>query len=204
MGRKDIKKKGSNEGGNVGGSGISAVVGMGDDETGDCTQVFQDWMERVVGRLSEEDMYGCGKVKESTGKGIKVKTGRQKQSKISNVKDEDGSGCGCGKDEETGGGGCCQSTTASDPYGEDEEGGGGCCSSPPDDEVENDEETYDSTDDSDDETTGSEPSVMDLEDMGSAMHDQKNPVGREWRWKTDDPGMIVDQAVIEHVNMIKE
>jgi len=305
--RKDIKKKGSNEGGNVGGSGISAVVGMGDDESGDCTQVFQDWMERVVGRLSEEDMYGCGKVKGSMAKGIKVKKGRQQQSKIDKVKDEDGGGCGCGKDEETDGGGCCQSTAASDPYAEDEEGGGGCCSSPPDDEfkndhgknkndnddVDNDDETYDSTDDSDDETTGSEPSVMDLEDMGSAMHDQeepssskstkkkeplemitpkqakelrkegyrligthsavklcrwtkhqlrgrggcykhtfygitsyqcmeatpslacankcvfcwrhhKNPVGREWRWKTDDPGMIVDQAVIEHVNMIKE
>ena len=23
----------------------------------------------------------------------------------------------------------------------------------------------------------------------------KNPVGREWRWKTDDPHFIVDQAV---------
>lgn len=32
----------------------------------------------------------------------------------------------------------------------------------------------------------------------------KNPVGREWRWKTDDPHFIVDQAVKEHINMIKE
>ena len=32
----------------------------------------------------------------------------------------------------------------------------------------------------------------------------KNPVGREWRWKTDDPNEIVDQAVKEHINMIKE
>ena len=32
----------------------------------------------------------------------------------------------------------------------------------------------------------------------------KNPVGREWRWKIDDPNEIVDQAVKEHVNMIKE
>jgi tRNA wybutosine-synthesizing protein 1 len=29
-------------------------------------------------------------------------------------------------------------------------------------------------------------------------------VGREWRWKTDDPKMIVEEAVNMHVNMIKE
>ena len=32
----------------------------------------------------------------------------------------------------------------------------------------------------------------------------KNPVGKEWRWKTDDPYTIVDEAVKEHVLMIKE
>lgn len=32
----------------------------------------------------------------------------------------------------------------------------------------------------------------------------KNPVGREWRWKTDDPYFIVDQAVKMHISMIKE
>jgi len=32
----------------------------------------------------------------------------------------------------------------------------------------------------------------------------KNPVGREWRWKTDDPYEIVDKAVKMHVSMIKE
>lgn len=32
----------------------------------------------------------------------------------------------------------------------------------------------------------------------------KNPVGKEWRWKTDDPYYIVDQAVQTHVQMIKE
>jgi len=32
----------------------------------------------------------------------------------------------------------------------------------------------------------------------------KNPVGKEWRWKTDDPYMIVDEAVRTHVQMIKE
>jgi len=32
----------------------------------------------------------------------------------------------------------------------------------------------------------------------------KNPVGREWRWKTDDPNVIVDLAVKEHISMIKE
>jgi tRNA wybutosine-synthesizing protein 1 len=32
----------------------------------------------------------------------------------------------------------------------------------------------------------------------------KNPVGKEWRWKTDDPHYIVDEAVKTHVQMIKE
>jgi tRNA wybutosine-synthesizing protein 1 len=32
----------------------------------------------------------------------------------------------------------------------------------------------------------------------------KNPVGKEWKWKTDDPYYIVDEAVKTHVKMIKE
>ena len=32
----------------------------------------------------------------------------------------------------------------------------------------------------------------------------KNPVGKEWRWKTDDPYFIVDEAVKAHVKLIKE
>ena len=32
----------------------------------------------------------------------------------------------------------------------------------------------------------------------------KNPVGKEWKWKTDDPYYIVDEAVKTHINMIKE
>lgn len=32
----------------------------------------------------------------------------------------------------------------------------------------------------------------------------KNPVAKEWKWKTDDPYYIVDQAVKTHVQMIKE
>ena len=32
----------------------------------------------------------------------------------------------------------------------------------------------------------------------------KNPVGKEWRWKTDDPYFIVDQAIQMHISMIKE
>mmetsp|Transcript_38430 Transcript_38430/g.57592 ORF Transcript_38430/g.57592 Transcript_38430/m.57592 type:complete len:872 (-) Transcript_38430:289-2904(-) len=32
----------------------------------------------------------------------------------------------------------------------------------------------------------------------------KNPVGKEWRWKTDDPHFIVEEAVNKHVSMIKE
>ena len=32
----------------------------------------------------------------------------------------------------------------------------------------------------------------------------KNPVAKEWKWKTDDPHYIVDEAVKTHVQMIKE
>lgn len=32
----------------------------------------------------------------------------------------------------------------------------------------------------------------------------KNPVGKEWKWKTDDPYYIVDQAIKTHIQMIKE
>eukprot|EP00934_Nitzschia_sp_Nitz4_P008502 Nitzschia sp. Nitz4//scaffold21_size171442//111405//112784//NITZ4_002176-RA/size171442-exonerate_protein2genome-gene-0.37-mRNA-1//1//CDS//3329542456//8492//frame0 len=32
----------------------------------------------------------------------------------------------------------------------------------------------------------------------------KNPVGKEWKWKTDDPHYIVEEAVNTHVKMIKE
>lgn len=32
----------------------------------------------------------------------------------------------------------------------------------------------------------------------------KNPVGTSWRWKTDDPGMIVEEAVGEHVKMVNQ
>jgi tRNA wybutosine-synthesizing protein 1 len=32
----------------------------------------------------------------------------------------------------------------------------------------------------------------------------KNPVAKEWKWKTDDPYFIVDEAVKMHVQMIKE
>jgi tRNA wybutosine-synthesizing protein 1 len=32
----------------------------------------------------------------------------------------------------------------------------------------------------------------------------KNPVGTEWRWKTDEPKMIVEQAISEHRKMINQ
>mmetsp|Transcript_17494 Transcript_17494/g.18932 ORF Transcript_17494/g.18932 Transcript_17494/m.18932 type:complete len:821 (+) Transcript_17494:145-2607(+) len=32
----------------------------------------------------------------------------------------------------------------------------------------------------------------------------KNPVGKTWRWKTDDPYFIVDEAVKAHIKLIKE
>ena len=32
----------------------------------------------------------------------------------------------------------------------------------------------------------------------------KNPVGKEWKWKTDDPYFIVDQAIQLHISMIRE
>lgn len=30
-----------------------------------------------------------------------------------------------------------------------------------------------------------------------------NPVSKEWRWKTDDPSIIVKESIMQHVNMIK-
>lgn len=32
----------------------------------------------------------------------------------------------------------------------------------------------------------------------------KNPIGRKWRWKTDAPEVIVEQAIAKHQAMIKE
>jgi tRNA wybutosine-synthesizing protein 1 len=32
----------------------------------------------------------------------------------------------------------------------------------------------------------------------------KNPVAKEWKWKTDDPHFIVEEAVKQHIQMIKE
>src|SRR5690606_3264062 len=32
----------------------------------------------------------------------------------------------------------------------------------------------------------------------------KNPVGKEWRWKTDEPDMIVREAIELHQSMIRE
>lgn len=32
----------------------------------------------------------------------------------------------------------------------------------------------------------------------------KNPVGTSWRWKTDEPAMIVEEAVGEHVKMVNQ
>jgi tRNA wybutosine-synthesizing protein 1 len=32
----------------------------------------------------------------------------------------------------------------------------------------------------------------------------KNPVGTSWRWKTDEPDMIVAEAVEEHVKMVNQ
>lgn len=48
-----------------------------------------------------------------------------------------------------------------------------------------------------------EPCLHCLQGVFCWRH-HKNPVGKEWRWKTDPPDMIVEEAVKTHVQMIKE
>jgi len=260
-----------------------SVVGMGDDDAGDCKAVFNEWMDRVMSRV--EEMYGLDTVKTN---GLEEVKGCCKDKE--NGEAAGAGSCGCQEEKTGGGGGCCST-------GQEEktEGGGGCCSTGDDDEeVYSDEEEDDDDDgfsdyESDYDEEEKEPEIMDLEDMGNAMKStensggknkvvkemvtpkqaaalkkegyriigthsavklcrwtkhqlrgrggcykhtfygitsyqcmeatpslacankcvfcwrhHKNPVGREWRWKVDDPYEIVDQAVKEHISMIKE
>jgi len=267
-----------------------SVVGTGDDDAGDCKAVFQEWMDRVVGRMEEVHSTGSTVSKEDATASASAGGCCKKSA----TKDDSG-GCGCQEEKanDDAGGGCCSN--------EQDDGGGGCCSNDQDEEqeeyaddddddgFEDDDSAYESDYDNDEQK---EPEVMDLEDIGNAMKSSseqssknkknkepkamvtpkqaaalkkegyriigthsavklcrwtkhqlrgrggcykhtfygitsyqcmeatpslacankcvfcwrhhKNPVGREWRWKTDDPNEIVDLAVKEHISMIKE
>lgn len=240
-----------------------SVVGMGDDDAGDCKAEFKDWMNRVVKRL--EEMHVVSPASKSL----------QKNSECcKNSESDNGESCACQEEK----------TNMDDDDA-------GCCSNEVDDDSEgfysdDDDDDYSDDDGDDDDEEKKEPDVMDLEDLGSAMKPEstkrkvvkemvtskqavalkkegyrivgthsavklcrwtkhqlrgrggcykhtfygitsyqcmeatpslacankcvfcwrhhKNPVGREWRWKMDDPYFIVDEAVKEHVKMIKE
>jgi tRNA wybutosine-synthesizing protein 1 len=126
--------------------GIS-VVGMGDDDAGDCKAEFQDWMNRVVKRL--EEMAVVSPVSELQQK----KTECCKTSATGDDKS-----CACQEEKN------------------DMDDNAGCCSNGADDDSEgfnsdDDEDDYsdDDDDDDDDEEERKEPDVMDLEDLGNAM-----------------------------------
>jgi len=249
-----------------------SVVGMGDDDAGDCKAVFKEWMDRVLDRV--EEMYG-----------LDMDMDAKKEETKGCCKGEENAGsCGCQEEKAEDDGGCCsggqEEEEEEEVYSDDGE---------EEDEGDDDYSDYGSDYGSDgDEGEEKEPEVMDLEDIGNAMkpaeksgktkvakemvtpkqavalkkegyriigthsavklcrwtkhqlrgrggcykhtfygitsyqcmeatpslacankcvfcwRHHKNPVGREWRWKVDDPYMIVDQAVKEHVSMIKE
>jgi len=141
-----------------------SVVGMGDDDAGDCNAVFSEWMDRVLSRV--EEMYGVQKIEEAKGccKG-----------------EENAGSCGCQEEkteEKSGSCGCQEEKT---------EGDGGCCSSGKEEkeeevyfdeepEEEDDDEYSDFESDYDEEgEEEKEPEVIDLEDIGNVMKPTEKP-----------------------------
>jgi hypothetical protein len=47
------------------------------------------------------------------------------------------------------------------------------------------------------------PSSTESEHFSFIRH-HTNPVGTEWKWQMDEPEMIVDGAMQNHFNMIKQ
>ena len=144
-----------------------SVVGTGDDDAGDCKAVFQEWMDRVVGRMEEVHSTGSAVSKEDATASASAGGCCKKSA----TKDDSG-GCGCQEEKanDDAGGGCCSN--------EQDDGGGGCCSNDQDEEqeeyaddddddgFEDDDSAYESDYDNDEQK---EPEVMDLEDIGNAM-----------------------------------
>lgn len=122
-----------------------SVVGMGDDDAGDCKAEFKDWMNRILIRL--EEMHVLPSVSEP-------------QQKINecckNSEGVDGKACACQEEK----------TNIDD--------NAGCCSNVVDDDSEgfysdDDEDDYSDEDEDDYDQEEKEPDVMDLEDLGTAM-----------------------------------
>jgi len=251
------------------------VVGMGDDDAGDCTLVFNQWKDRVITSLEEII---------SRHEPIPAPIDQPKASSGCCKENEKESSCGCQEEKSSSpDGGCCNSNESQNDNDDNDDDG----FDDDDDDEEYDDYSDDYSDDDDDDEEKEEPDVMDLEDLGNAMKPKKknakkevkemvtpkqavslkkegyriigthsavklcrwtkhqlrgrggcykhtfygitsyqcmeatpslacankcvfcwrhhkNPVGREWRWKVDDPHEIVDLAVKNHISLIKE
>jgi Fe-S oxidoreductases len=142
-----------------------SVVGMGDDDDGDCNQVFDEWMGRVLNKVQE-----IIKVHGSSSSGLTVSS----KDYSSKVESRCNSNYG-GSDDKNAGSCACQEEKSNHDNG--------CCSSKVDDVVDEDfysdkdNEEEDDEDEEDDDSSAyesdyneeKEPEVMDLEDIGNAM-----------------------------------
>ena len=165
-----------------------SVVGMGDDDAGDCKAVFKEWMDRVMSRV--EEMYGLDTVMESVMESVKSNGAEEVKGCCKDKGGDNGEAaaagsCACQEEKTEGGGGCGCSSGQEEKTGE----GGGCCSSGQDDdeEVYSDEEgeeddddfsAYESDYDDEEEKEEKEPEIIDLEDMGNAMKPTDNSGGK--------------------------
>lgn len=125
-----------------------SVVGMGDDDAGDCKADFKEWMERVVKRIEEMNALNI-----------------QEEPTVSKIKEcckseADSSGCGCQEEK----------------VQEDE--GGCCSTIKEEEESFNDDDEEDWSDEESDYGEEKEPDVMDLEDIGNAMQSSSNTSGK--------------------------
>lgn len=148
-----------------------SVVGMGDDDAGDCNQVFEEWMGRVLNKIQE-----IMKVHGSCSSGLTVAKDTSKLECCNGNRSSSGGG---------GGGGGEIHITSCACQEEKSSNTDGCCSSKVDDVVDegyySDEDNIDNEDEDEDEDDDDssayesdyneekEPEVMDLEDIGNAM-----------------------------------
>ena len=163
-----------------------SVVGMVDDDVGDCHAVFDAWMDRVVAKVQDVVSGNRGRavVKEQK-RAVSSASGRSRTDGSTTTSTSTSTGCCKGGDagatSSNSGEGCaCQEEKVQ------EDSAIGCCSDGPggdddDDDDDDDKEAFFSThdgdgDDSDDSSAfesdyeeEKEPDVMDLEDIGNAM-----------------------------------
>ncbi|GMH54109.1 hypothetical protein TL16_g01609 [Triparma laevis f. inornata] len=176
-------------------------LGMGDVESGDIESEFDKWCVKLIPKLeySLEHNHGIKWVSHPIEEVVK----EEKDGCCGGGEEDEGCGCKEDKEEEN-----IWNDEAYDDF-EDLSSEGSA--------EESDYEEYEIEEDQ-----GDKGGVADLEDMGKIMKEQgkekneekkmepkemvtpkQNPVGRTWRWKTDDPYEIVASAVDLHVNMIK-